>query len=430
MELTTQLRELREKSQAASDGMLELVEVSEKEDRDLTEGEQEQYDAHEKEVGTLHTRMKRLEKRLKVNEYSEDINDDIGLNDKEKQNFSLRKLIRAMAFPGERRVQEEAQFEMECSAAVAEKRKTEPKGYFVPQEVWSKRATQVTSDPALGGNAVAERLAAEEYIEMLRNRSLLVAAGARQLPNLIGDLAIPKKTGTTQAYWLTTETTDVTESDISIGLIQLSPKNLGVHSSVSRQALMQTTPAMDSLLEDDMRSEIALAVDHAGFYGTGAAGQPTGIANTVGIGSPAAFAAALAEYPELMAMVAEAAIDNALVTLGGDSGALGQQTVKWAMNGADAANYMAKERFAGTGKTIVDEAGNIGPWGSLASQQITLGDTFFGDFAQFLIATWGGIDLIVDPYSQSQKGVVRMTVFQSLDYAVRHPQAFVMNNDS
>ncbi|MNS67941.1 hypothetical protein D3C72_1012050 [compost metagenome] len=49
---------------------------------------------------------------------------------------------------------------------------------------------------------------------------------------------------------------------------------------------------------------------------------------------------------------------------------------------------------------------------------------FFGNFADMIIAMWGGLDLIADPYSLSLKGGLRIVVFQDVDFAVRRVESF------
>ena len=48
----------------------------------------------------------------------------------------------------------------------------------------------------------------------------------------------------------------------------------------------------------------------------------------------------------------------------------------------------------------------------------------FGNWQDLLIGTWGGLDMILDPYTNSTTGRVVLTVFQSVDIAVRHPESF------
>ena len=51
-------------------------------------------------------------------------------------------------------------------------------------------------------------------------------------------------------------------------------------------------------------------------------------------------------------------------------------------------------------------------------------DYFFGNWADLLVGFWSGLDLTVDPYSNSTSGTVRVVALQDVDVAVRHPESF------
>lgn len=54
---------------------------------------------------------------------------------------------------------------------------------------------------------------------------------------------------------------------------------------------------------------------------------------------------------------------------------------------------------------------------------------FFGDFSQLIIGQWSGLDLLVDPYSLSSGGGVRVVALQDVDLALRYADAFALGND-
>jgi hypothetical protein len=62
-----------------------------------------------------------------------------------------------------------------------------------------------------------------------------------------------------------------------------------------------------------------------------------------------------------------------------------------------------------------------------ASNQITAGYMLFGDWSQVIIAEWGGLELVVDPYTQSKLGIINVTAFQTIDIGVRYGGAFTLS---
>lgn len=52
------------------------------------------------------------------------------------------------------------------------------------------------------------------------------------------------------------------------------------------------------------------------------------------------------------------------------------------------------------------------------------GNAFFGVFRHLYIGMFGGMDLVIDPYSSARNGVIEITVSQLTDVAVAHAGAF------
>jgi HK97 family phage major capsid protein len=52
---------------------------------------------------------------------------------------------------------------------------------------------------------------------------------------------------------------------------------------------------------------------------------------------------------------------------------------------------------------------------------------WFGAWSQLVIGMWSGVDLTVDPYSNSTSGAVRLVALQDADIMVRNGQAFSYN---
>ncbi len=164
---------------------------------------------------------------------------------------------------------------------------TGERSFFVPFSALSQRATYVTSGATTGGNLVATELLADDFIEALRNSSPVVGLGVRTLTGLVGDVAIPRRSGVGSVYYLSSETTAITQSESTFDQVTMSPKNLAALSKYSRQTLLQATPGIEELVRRDLTDGINAAVDSAVLNGSGSSGQPTGIRNTSGIGSVA-----------------------------------------------------------------------------------------------------------------------------------------------
>jgi hypothetical protein len=54
----------------------------------------------------------------------------------------------------------------------------------------------------------------------------------------------------------------------------------------------------------------------------------------------------------------------------------------------------------------------------------------YGNWADLIIAQWGMLDIIVDPYTDSSRGQLNITAFLSADITVRHPESFSAMKDA
>jgi HK97 family phage major capsid protein len=336
---------------------------------------------------------------------------DIGLTDKETRQYSVTRAMGAMvaASKGERDAWKGAEFERECHDAVVKRNgDSQNGGIYVPFEVQKRDMSTAANG---GGYLVATNNDASNFIDLLRNRSAIGQMGATFLPGLTGNVTIPKQTGSATGYWLTSETTEITESNQTIGQLALSPKTVGAYTEFSRQLMMQSAPAIDMLIMDDLAKVIALALDLAALTGNGS-GAPVGIANTSGIGSVTGTSI---DYAKALEFQTDVATANALTT------GCGYLTTP-----AKAAILAQRQKFSSTDTPLWTGnilEGNVCGFNARTTTQISDG-MFFGDFAQLIIASWGVLELAVDPTANFKAGIVGIRAFQSADVGVRQAGAF------
>lgn len=342
---------------------------------------------------------------------------DIGLTNKEARNFSLMTAVRAMANPTDRAAQQAAAFEFEAAAEAAKRDGIDPQGLYIPSDVrrsWMARDLNTSDDSAM----VAEDFRGGAFIDVLRNASSVMQAGATILSGLKGDVKIPKKTAASTAGWIATEGGAASESEPTFGQVTLAPKTVGAYTDITRLMMMQSSLGIEGLVRNDLATGIALAIDSGALQGSGSSGQPTGIANTSGINAPTAFAAANPTFAEVVAMETAVAEDNAL---------MGNLAYILPAGMYGALKTTAKD--SGSGQFVVEPGNTINGYRAIVSNQVTAGDLYFGNFADLLIGMYGGLDITVDPYTASTTGNVRIVALQTCDVAVRHAVSFAYNND-
>lgn len=341
---------------------------------------------------------------------------DIGLSKKEMKRFSLVKGINALANPSDRAAQRNAEFEFECSAAASEAYGRNSQGLMLPPEVlrdWNQRDLNTSDDAGI----VGQDFRGGDFIDALTNSSSVMSAGATLLRGLQGDVKIPKKTGTSTAAFVSSEGTAVAESEMTIGSVTLSPKTLGCFTDVTRQLLTQSSLDVENLIRNDIAQSMALAIDAGALAGSGSSGNPTGIKNTSGINT-VTFAGANPTWAETVNMESQVAVDNALLG-----------NLSYIMRADDYGSLKTTEKASGTAQFVVDRDGRVNNYGVVVSNQPTSGDHYFGNFSDLLIGFFGGLDIIVDPYTNSSSGTVRVVGIQMIDVAVRNAVSFCLGND-
>lgn len=336
---------------------------------------------------------------------------EVGLTKKEVRQFSFLKAINAMANPQDKRAWEAAAFEREVSEAAIKTYGRAAQGIFVPNEViFGKRDLTVGTNSA-GGFSVATELMADSFIEMLRNRSVVQRAGATVMNGLVGNVAIPKQSAGATAYWVA-ESGAPTESQQTMAQVTMSPKTVGAFTDFSRKLMLQSSLDIENFVRRDLAQVIALAIDAAALYGTGSNNQPTGVKATSGVNTKD-FAATTPTFAELVAMESEVAADNA------DIG-----TMTYLFNPAQRGALKTTEKASNTAQFVWEPGNTVNGYRTEVSNQVTAGDVFFGNFADLLIGFWSGLDLTVDPYSNSTSGTVRVVALQDVDIALRNAVSF------
>ena len=148
----------------------------------------------------------------------------VELEQRDHSDYQIADGIRAMctgdwSSRGAGLVRELSQEVMRASGRTA----SSERSFFVPFSALT-RATYVTSTASAGGNLVATDLLADDFIEALRDASPVMGLGVRTMTGLVGDVAIPRRSGVASTYYLSTETTAITQSESTFDQVQLSPK--------------------------------------------------------------------------------------------------------------------------------------------------------------------------------------------------------------
>ncbi len=352
---------------------------------------------------------------------------DVGMDKKEVRKYSVMRALNALANPTDPAAQRAAAFERECSDAVSAKLGKAARGFMVPMEV--QRRDLVVGTASAGGNLVATDLLAGSFIDALRNAMVLPGLGTQMLTGLVGNIAIPKQSGAATAYWVA-ESNAPTESQQTIAQVTMSPKTVGAYTEISRKLMNQSSIDVEAMVQNDLAMVLGLAVQQAAISGSGASNQPSGLLTLITPSVAGGATGAAPTWANIVELESDVAVLNALVEnmayltnakvrgkLKTTSKVSGQNGFVW----EDGATPLNGYRAAVT---------NAVPSNLTKSTGTDLSAIIFGNFADLLIGMWGTLDLMVDPYSNSTSGTVRVVALQDVDVAVRYTESFATMVDA
>ncbi|HHK3766165.1 TPA: phage major capsid protein [Pseudomonas aeruginosa] len=328
----------------------------------------------------------------------------LGMTEKEMDRFSLMRAMNAYA----EKDWSKAGLEREVSLALADTLKKEARGFFVPHDLLVRGMSK--GEAGKGGELVATELRVDQFIDILRNKTMMAKLGMRMLGGLVGDLDLPKKVNGSNFYWLG-EGDNVPPSDFDLTTIALSPKTIAGAIPVTRKLRKQAAKSVEALIISDLVEGLGVAIDLAMLRGTGADNQPLGLLNQVGLPS-VTYPATGIDWDTVVEMETKAATFNV------EGSGLAYLTSP-VQRGA------AKKRqvFENTGERIW-QGGEVNGYAAHATNQMPANDWLYGDFSQLVCGLWGVLDLKPDPYALAGSDGLMLRVFQDVDAAVRRKEAF------
>jgi HK97 family phage major capsid protein len=272
-------------------------------------------------------------------------------------------------------------------------------------------------DSTGAGSLISTDLAAEDFIELLRNQAAVVAAGARMLPGLVGNVDIPRQNAAAAGGWIATETGAPSEGQLTTDVVSLVPKTFGMRTEITRKILKQSTPAAEDLVREDMRRVIGLALDLAAISGSGASGQPTGITVASGTSVVTHSSALSATLANILEYESDLGTANAPPRRAFIMRSAAKAVLKSSIKHATAAAGFLMEpdgSVNGNPSFVTEQAPASGASGAILC----------GAFEDLLVGMWGVLDLFSDPYTLGNSGGMVVRGFQDIDIGIRHAASF------
>ena len=339
--------------------------------------------------------------------------------EKEIRSFSISKFLR-QSLPGETMDGIEAEMAQEGKREFQQSIKGAAEGVFLPSALL-RMYYYTNASEANYGQAFVEQTALT-YIGKLRNATIGRRLGVRYLDGLQGNIAFV--TGGADAAWVAEEAAASKEKPAYTKAV-MSPKRLQVLQGVTYDLMHQSSKALDNLIMEDMVKAHAVALDAAIFAGSGSSGQPTGVLSASGVNSIAIDTdGGPLTYDLLVQMETEVGIDNGLLddTLAYVSNAKVQGKLKTIPQIAGYPYYLMNDGKVNGYPFYMTNSipGNL----TKGSSSGVCSAAIFGNWSEVLVGSWGGMQLIVDPYTAKANGVLEISAAAYHDVLVRTPQAF------
>lgn len=363
-------------------------------------------------------------------------NTELGMSANEVSRYSLYAALRAAA----NNDWSAAGLEREASQAVADKLGKPSRGFYLPPDVLSRgflnnspanasRAGEMTTSGA-GARLVGTDHLSGSFIELLRNRAMVLRLGARVLGGLVGNVDIPRLSGGALTKWVA-EGGDAEGSDLNLDHMVMTPKTITAELAMTRRLLLQSSPDAEALSRQDLIDSIALGIDRAALHGSGTSGEPLGIFNIPGVGLVACGAnGGPISYTKAVALETAVALANAdLGNLAYLTNAHGRGALKTTLVAPGASRF-------------IWEGGQVNGYRAEASNQIradytkgthTTADLWgmaFGNWSDLIIGEWGVLDIEADKATLAKSGGTVLRAFQDIDLGPRHVGSFAVTKDA
>lgn len=241
-------------------------------------------------------------------------------------------------------------------------------------------------------------------LEPLRANLVMAQAGATYMSGLVGNVSIPVYSGSNVGW--AGEVNAATDGAGKFSEVNLEPKRLTAFIDISKQFLIQDSVSAEEMLKNDIVRAISNELEKT-ILGNAAGSntKPAGVFNGVTADTTAL------DFKGIVDM--EEALEDKNVT--GNLAFIVAPNVKATL----------KTTLKSTGVSgYLMEGGEVDGIPVYSTSACTSKGMVLGNFSDYVIGQWGGIDLTVDPYTQAASGKVRLVINAYFDAKPRRAEAF------
>jgi HK97 family phage major capsid protein len=270
-----------------------------------------------------------------------------------------------------------------------------PKGLVIPAAVFTRGASgQNAGTNADGGNLV---ITGQHYVDEVSERLTVFKMGATVLTDLVGNVDLPSVGGVTFAFVNEGVSTSTTKK-ASVAKATLSPKGIRGHMAVTRDLLAQSSLNVEQILKDRIVSAEAACIDKAAL---------------AAIVTAATSAGTSFSFANLVAM------ETAINAANANRGKMG-----YILPAADWGLAKVTAKASGFPAMILEPGNIINGYKADFSNQFAANTPVFGNFEDLFIGRWGGVEILVDPFTMADTGEIKLQLFSYADVKVALAKSF------
>lgn len=412
--------------------------------RELTEVEVKSLDELEKEIEAIEAEIKSLEAIEKRNKTiaarkaagAKGVEQDNASEERELSRYSYRKAFADIQNEG-RGLGSVQGFEKE----IAEEAIKEAKAAGIPSlkgnilipsrmiEFGAKKQERLLDVATEGADLV--RTEYRPMIPSLRIAPVVDRLGITKYTGLQGNIKIPRSTNEATLVW-ETENSSADEFTLTFDSIDLSPKRLAGYTDVSGQMLVQSPSITEAYLRSKIEYAIEAAFDTAVLAGPTGGNSPVGIlnysgVNVVSLGSSGGDMT----YGALIAMIAAVEADNGRDGNSGfvmnTNGFAALANTPYQSSGVEGNFIIKPETDKLWGRPYI--VTNRIPSDLTETATGLSGLIYSSNWKSAILATWGGVGILFDPYTQALTNKIRIVVNTYADVDIEHPEEFAVVKD-
>ena len=399
--------ELRQERAGLIEEANNLLETCKTEARNLNDDEQVSYDAKIENIDKLKKDIEMVERQEKLNaEIAANVAATPVNEPKEIRDYSFFKAIQGSLNGNldgvEREMHEEAMNEARSAGRSIN-------GLGIPSFMLEARA-----DISQGTSAIAPTNV-NAYADAMREASVFDKVGANILTGLSANTTIPV-TGTSTVAW-EGENDDAADGGANFGKVELTPTRLAAYVNISKQLLLQNGAGAELAIIRDLGRAVGQKMDAALFTTAGVTGAPDSVGElATSTFTEAAFADKVSIFSDFVSA------EQKLAEAGGLEGNLAYVASPKLMSQLKQSAQVAAVSAGFQGNVI---NGYPSYFTNGCTSAAGSGDFYFGDFSKLYIGMFGGLDIMVDPYSAAKNGQTQLVLNQYMDWGVSDGAGFV-----